>query len=1020
MRLRTGPGCIFIALLFLVIAVFPAPSFPQAATGTLRGQVTDPSGSAVPGASVLVTPAGGQLITVTTNRGGIYEIKNLAPGNYDVQVLAKGFAIFESKAVTVTANQIQKLDVPLSIEQQKQKVVVEGEAANVDVNPENNVGAIVLKQDDLKALSDDPNELQNDLEALAGPSAGPNGGQIYIDGFTAGQLPPKSAIREIRINQNPFSSEYDKLGYGRIEIFTKPGTDQWHGSAQLQGNDSSFNSKNPFASGTEPGYYSTLFNGNIGGPISKKASLFISGQYRDVNDVAVINAQVLDSNFQPTPFSASVAQPRTRINFGPRVDYQLSKNNTLSVRYQYFRDNQDNNGLSGFALPSQAYNVLTTEHTLQVSDTQVFGTTIVNDTHFQYIRDGENQIASSALPTVVVRSSFTGGGNNQQNVNDVANHYELQNYTQWVHGTHTVKFGVRLRQTIDTNNATSAFNGNYTFSSLIAYQTTEQGLAAGLPFSQIQAMGGGAIQLTLNNGVPQTYVSVFDSGWYIQDDWRARPNLTLSGGLRLEQQTGIANHLDWEPRVAIAWGIGSAKAVPKTVLRIGTGLFYDRFTENLILQANRLNGINQEKFVVTSPCFFDPNSRSLDQRDQSDVPGVHRLADHLQHLAAPPLPRHYRNRRHARAATQQVGQRLGFLFEFARLRSIAFEQYQYSAPRHFPANPVYPLGTPGNVYQFQSGAIYRQNELISQVNYRFRTRISLRGYYALNYANSNTAGATSFPSNPFNLQEDYGRAEFDVRHRVFLGGSINLPRNISLFPFFLANSGVPYSVTISRDLIGSSQFNQRPAFATAQSNPANVVNTQFGAFDTLPQAGEPLVPINSLTGPPHFSLNLRLSKTWGFGGETPRPGAGAGGPGPAARRQRPRRRRAPRRRRRRWQSRRRRRFRRSRRRRRRHKSPLQPDSSHQRPQHLQLRKSGPPLRRPLSPANPRRQRQRPLLLRQIQRPGRRSLLLHLSQPPDLPPTRLHLLTLPAWPNPAVWQSSSLPSQNPECQRRART
>ena len=198
-------------------------------------------------------------------------------------------------------------------------------------------------------------------------------------------------------------------------------------------------------------------------------------------------------------------------------------------------------------------------------------------------------------------------------------------------------------------------------------------------------------------------------------------------------------------------------------------------------------------------------------------------------------------------------------------------------PGTFPANPVYPLGTPGNVYQFESGAIYRQNELISQVNYRFRTRISLRGYYALNYANSNTAGATSFPSNPFNLQEDYGRAEFDVRHRVFLGGSINLPRNISLFPFFLANSGVPYSVTISRDLIGSSQFNQRPAFATAQSNPASVVNTQFGAFDTLPQAGEPLVPINSLTGPPHFSLNLRLSKTWGFGSELTRPGAGPGG-----------------------------------------------------------------------------------------------------------------------------------------------
>ena len=106
---------------------------------------------------------------------------------------------------------------------------------------------MVLTGNDLDALSDDPDELADDLQALAGPSAGPNGGQIYIDGFTGGQLPPKSSIREIRINQNPFSAEYDKLGYGRIEIFTKPGTDQYHGQISVVGNSSYFNSTSPFA-----------------------------------------------------------------------------------------------------------------------------------------------------------------------------------------------------------------------------------------------------------------------------------------------------------------------------------------------------------------------------------------------------------------------------------------------------------------------------------------------------------------------------------------------------------------------------------------------------------------------------------------------------------------------------------------------------------------------------------------------------------------------------------------------------
>ncbi len=106
---------------------------------------------------------------------------------------------------------------------------VTGDTPGVSVDPDSNVSAVVLTGKDLDALSDDPDELSNELTALAGPAAGPSGGQIYIDGFTGGQLPPKSAIRAIIINQNPFSAQYDTPGYGRVEILTKPGTDKLHG-----------------------------------------------------------------------------------------------------------------------------------------------------------------------------------------------------------------------------------------------------------------------------------------------------------------------------------------------------------------------------------------------------------------------------------------------------------------------------------------------------------------------------------------------------------------------------------------------------------------------------------------------------------------------------------------------------------------------------------------------------------------------------------------------------------------------
>src|SRR5207248_789919 len=162
--------------------------------------------------------------------------KGLRSGKYTLNVIAEGFTVYENDNADI-GDQPLRLNVQLTIAVQEQKIQVSDTAPTVDVNPANNAGAVVLSGKELEALPDDPDELQSDLEALAGPSPGPNGGQMYIDGFTAGQLPPKASIREIRINQNPFSSEYDKLGYGRIEVFTKPGTDKFHGQGFVMGND---------------------------------------------------------------------------------------------------------------------------------------------------------------------------------------------------------------------------------------------------------------------------------------------------------------------------------------------------------------------------------------------------------------------------------------------------------------------------------------------------------------------------------------------------------------------------------------------------------------------------------------------------------------------------------------------------------------------------------------------------------------------------------------------------------------
>src|SRR6202789_3378901 len=268
--------------LFFLALFAPMVARAQQVGATVRGQVADPDNAVIPGATVALNTGTGKTITTQAQSYGTYVLRGVPAGTYSITVTMQGFATFVRQGVRITAGQALTQDAKMAIQEQSQTVQVTASSAQVGVDPDNNASSTVIKGKDLDALSDDPDELSSELTALAGPAAGPNGGQIYIDGFTGGQLPPKSSIREIRINQNPFSAEYDKLGYGRIELLTKPGPDHLHGMIMANGNDSAFNSLNTFVT-SEPPYYSTFFLGNVSGSLNKNASWFLSGFRRDNN-----------------------------------------------------------------------------------------------------------------------------------------------------------------------------------------------------------------------------------------------------------------------------------------------------------------------------------------------------------------------------------------------------------------------------------------------------------------------------------------------------------------------------------------------------------------------------------------------------------------------------------------------------------------------------------------------------------------------------------------------------------------
>ena len=734
---------------------------------------------------------------------------------------------------------------------------------------------------------------------LAGPSAGPSGGQVFIDGFSGGQLPPKSSIREIRVNQNPFSAEYDRLGYGRIEIFTKPGTDHLHGQIMAGFSDNEFNARNPFVE-TRPPYQSRLFMANVSGPLTKKASFTFDVQDRGIRENAVINATDLDSNLVPQHVSQGVVTPEQRLSVIPRLDYQLTDKVTLTARYAYTHIDNQGQGVGGYSLPTLAYDLLTNENTLQLTETAMINIHTVNETRFQFMRGTSQQNGDNTVPSIQVLDAFTGGGAQVGHSYDHQNHYELSNITTRVAGAHSWKFGGRVRAVTLADNSPRNFGGTYLFGggqaalldannlpvlgtdgnyvmtqidSIERYRRTLVFLNQGMTGAQIRALGGGATQFSIAGGAPLQSINQTDLGVFALDDWRVRPNFTLSYGLRYETQTNLNDRKDFSPRLSFAWGVDAgAKRQAKTVLRGGVGVFYDRIDTNLPLQALRFNGLTQQQYIVQNPDFY-PTIPSVSQLTANRVAQTTWQVD--ASMGAPYIMQG------AIGIDRQLPGNTAVSVTYTYSRGVRLlRSVNINAPL---ASGLLPYADAGNLYLYESTGLMRQKQLITHINTRFSKRISLFGFYMFNHANGDTDGsASAFPANSYDFHNEWGPTSFDVRHRLFLGGSVNAPRGIMLSPFVTASSGQPFNIIVGRDLNGDTILNDRPAFAT-NASAAGVVTTPWGIFNLNPGAGDQIIPRNYGRGPGQFSVNMRLSRTWGFGkkgesgpGVNNTPGGGGG------------------------------------------------------------------------------------------------------------------------------------------------
>jgi len=853
--------------IFLTICLFVISVCAQQSTkGSIHGRVFDSLGALLGGVDItLIDPARAEQ-RVKTNQEGAFIMGGLTPGKYTLRAASAGFAAYENTEIDILPGKAASLDITLNVTITEQVNVAE-QAINTD--PEANATATVLKDKDLEALPDDPDELAAALQALAGPGAGPNGGEIFVDGFSGAKLPPRDTIKEIRLNQNPFSSEYDRMGLGRIEIITKPGSEKFRGDFEVQFEDESLNSRNPFAANRPP-FQLRGFEADLSGPLVKnRASFFIGAEHQSIDNNSLINAQILDSNLNQVLFQQGVVTPAVGIEFNPRVDIKINQKHSLTARFGYSRNTLQNAGLGGFDLLSRAYNTLNSDHSIRLTETAVLSPSLVNEIRFQYITIKNRLSGDTGAPTIRVNDAFTSGGANIGQASNSERRFEFQNNVSVLFAKHTLKIGGRIRHASVSDISPNNFAGTFTFTSIDQYRNTLLGLPGAYP-----------TQFSIAGGNPEATVKVLDWGIFAQDDWRVDPKFTLSFGLRYENQTDVSDNANFAPRVSFAYAPGAgANKIPKTVIRGGFGIFYERFGRNLILQTNRFNGINQQQFLINDQTAAGQallDAVIFTSGGVTNVPGIASLNSQPQttRTIAPDLriPVYLQT---ALSIERQLPYKTTVSLSYV---NTAIRNVLRSRNIIAPLIGVPPLPTAGNIFRYESTGRYDQNQLIFNLRSNFSKKASIFGNYSFGAAKSDSDGAGTFPAYTYDLSDEYGNSAQDIRHRFTVGANYSAPLGLRFSPFISFRSGVPYNIITGIDSNGDKLFTERPSFATDLNRqcdfgtPGNpdiqncVVQTVLGAFDRQPLAGQTIIPRNYGRGSSYLGVNLNITKEFGFGG----------------------------------------------------------------------------------------------------------------------------------------------------------
>jgi len=549
------------------------------ASATLRVTVVDPSNAVIIGATVTVsgieeaTKDVAAAPVATTNQG-VAVVPGLKPGRYKIEAMFPGFETRvladvrlragDNRQVAVLA--IEKLEASVSVGQDKEQSASDRQASF----------GTQLTRDQIDALSDDPQILQQQLQDMAGPGA-----VIRIDGFEGSALPAKAQIRSIRISRDQFAAEFHQAGGVSIEIITQPGLGPIRYYSTLLMRNPSFSGRSPFVPVRGPEQNFNYFVGLGGGLVKDKASFNLNIFGTQAYDTPNLNAATPTGTLA---HALNLKAPKDNLFVNGQLDYAITLDQTLRFAYNRQQFTNNNLGVGGYDEPERAYSQDNVNQNFRVQHFGPVGRRAFSRTRAQLLMSDSDATSATAAPAIRVLDAFTLGGA-QRAGGDHSRVFELGSDLDYVVGRHSMRAGMLVDAGWYHSNSTTNYLGTYTFDNLAAY-------LAGTPSNYTRRIGD-----------PSIAYQTFQGGAYVQDDIRVRKNLTMTPGIRYEVQSHVHGDTNVGPRFGATW---APFAGGQTTLRGSIGVFYDWMPASTYDQVQRVDGARQQEINIVNPAYPDP------------------------------------------------------------------------------------------------------------------------------------------------------------------------------------------------------------------------------------------------------------------------------------------------------------------------------------------------------------------------------------------------------------------------------